>query len=454
MKDWIKRIINCIIVLILTVAMLAGVTRVLERKESRNKYEPFFEHADDIDVLFLGTSHVLNGVFPMELWHDRGITSYNFGGHGNEIATSYWVMINALDYCDPDVIFIDCTYISSRVKGSLFSYMHQSLDAFPLSVNKIRASVDLSDDPDSDWLVSQSSQGAQTKARTPMEYIWDYSVYHSRWNELTKADFVSDNTLEYGAESRIGIVKPAESVPNTGEKISDERNGMTYLYKMIEECQSRGIEPILMYMPYPATEITWEESNTVSDIADRYGIKSINFMENNVIDLSTDMYDSTSHINPSGARKITGRLGEFMEENCKLTDHREEPSYSYWDEDYSAYDDLKISNLRAQEDLNTYLMLLYDHNYVCDIRINDKSVLNDDTTVALLNALNIDTSRISPDPDYDCDVVIDVYRSGDIGGLLDTAMFEVDYVDGTEGHKYDEAGDIALTSLAKRVTSE
>ena len=432
--------------------MLIGVTRVLERKESRNKYEPFFEHAEDIDVLFLGTSHVLNGVFPMELWHDRGITSYNFGGHGNEIATSYWVMINALDYCEPDVVFIDCTYISNHAKGSLFSYMHQSMDAFPLTMNKIRASIDLSDDPDSDWLVSQSSQGAQTKARTPMEYIWDYSVYHSRWNELTKADFVSDNTLEYGAESRIGIVKPAESVPNTGEKITDDRNGTRYLYMMIEECQSRGIEPVLMYMPYPATQITWEESNTISDIADSYGIKYINFMEDDVIDLNTDMYDSTSHINPSGARKITESLGAFIDDNLDLTDHRGEPVYTYWDEDYSLYDEFKISNLRAQEDLNTYLMLLYDRNYECDVRINDKNVLNDKTTVTLLEALNVDTSQILTDSGYDCDVVINVSRAGNPGEIIDTAMFKADFVDGTEGHRYDEAGDIALTSNAKRVT--
>jgi hypothetical protein len=68
----------------------------MERKASDFKYANFFEQDEDFDVLFFGTSHVINGIFPMELWNDYGIVSYNFGGHGNEIATSYWDNIDAV----------------------------------------------------------------------------------------------------------------------------------------------------------------------------------------------------------------------------------------------------------------------------------------------------------------------------------------------------------------------
>jgi hypothetical protein len=68
----------------------------MERKASDFKYANFFEQDEDFDVLFFGTSHVINGIFPMELWNEYGIVSYNFGGHGNEIATSYWDNIDAV----------------------------------------------------------------------------------------------------------------------------------------------------------------------------------------------------------------------------------------------------------------------------------------------------------------------------------------------------------------------
>ena len=67
-------------------------------------------------VLFFGTSHVNNAVFPMELWKDYGITAYNFGGHANAIATSYWVMKNALDYTHPKLVVFDCLGMTSNTK--------------------------------------------------------------------------------------------------------------------------------------------------------------------------------------------------------------------------------------------------------------------------------------------------------------------------------------------------
>lgn len=68
---------------------------IVARKDSYFKYEPFFKQEENFDVLFMGTSHVLNAVYPMELWNDYGIVSYNFGGHGNYLPTTYCIMKNA-----------------------------------------------------------------------------------------------------------------------------------------------------------------------------------------------------------------------------------------------------------------------------------------------------------------------------------------------------------------------
>ena len=141
------RIIGCLLTICLTIGLLASVTDLTERKASDSKYADFFQDRD-YDVLFMGTSHVINGVFPMELWNEYGITSYNFGGHSNQIPTTYWVMENALDYVTPKVIVIDCLTLSSEHKcAEEFSFLHLSMDAFPLSLTKIRAIWDLLDDP-------------------------------------------------------------------------------------------------------------------------------------------------------------------------------------------------------------------------------------------------------------------------------------------------------------------
>ena len=77
----VRRILSTVVCFVLIVAVLAWATFVLERKKSYHKLSPFFREEQDYDVLFLGNSHMINGVLPMQLWDEYGITSYNLGGH-------------------------------------------------------------------------------------------------------------------------------------------------------------------------------------------------------------------------------------------------------------------------------------------------------------------------------------------------------------------------------------
>jgi len=136
----LKRILSCLIVICLTVAILAGLTNIVESKSSLEKYTQFFEQEADFDVLFLGSSKVINAVLPMELWNDYGIVSYNMGGHSNTIPVSYWVLRNALEYTTPKCVVMDCmgTQWDNMIYQN-FEYSHLSFDAFPLSPAKIQA---------------------------------------------------------------------------------------------------------------------------------------------------------------------------------------------------------------------------------------------------------------------------------------------------------------------------
>ena len=96
--------------------MVCFLSNLLERRSAENKYAQFFDEQNDFDVLFLGTSHVVDAVYPLELWNDYGIVSYNFGGHGNQMATNYWVLVNAMDYTTPELVVVDCTCLSSNAK--------------------------------------------------------------------------------------------------------------------------------------------------------------------------------------------------------------------------------------------------------------------------------------------------------------------------------------------------
>ena len=171
-RKW-KIIAECVVTVGLTVLLLHCSAQLLEGSKSDEKYQSFFEQEEDFDVLFIGNSHMKYSVFPMELWNDYGIVSYNMAVEAQVLPADYWQMKNVLDYTDPDLIVIDCYYLSETDK--VYSHMHTAFDSIPLSRTKIDAIIDLLDGEKTDL--------------TYLEFLWNYSLYHNRWNELGEKDF-------------------------------------------------------------------------------------------------------------------------------------------------------------------------------------------------------------------------------------------------------------------------
>ena len=64
------------------IAVLSVNSALLEQKYSKAVMGGFYElEEDSVDVIFAGSSHMLNGVLPMKLWENYGFTSYNIGQH-------------------------------------------------------------------------------------------------------------------------------------------------------------------------------------------------------------------------------------------------------------------------------------------------------------------------------------------------------------------------------------
>lgn len=401
MKKIGKEIAGVAVTICLTVLLLGYMTDLMERKASDVKYMDFFDQKEDFDVLFMGTSHVINAVFPMELWNDYGIISYNCGGHSNQMATTYWTMENALEQTTPKVVVIDCMAISGNWKCSdIFSYLHQSLDAFPLNATKIRAVWDLLDDPalEADMAAGRTRQSDEP--RTKIGLLWDYSVYHSRWNELSQNDFEPERLYEKGAESRIRVTRGTFNRIASDQKMEGGTVGEKYLRMMIEDCQNRGIEVLLTYLPFPAGEAQQREANYITDLAKEYGVHYINFLDLDLIDWQTDLFDESSHLNPSGARKVTDYIGKYLVENYHVTDQRNNEAYAEWYTDYQDYSSMKDSQLTAQADIVSYLMLLANDNVDMILDVRNKDIYRNAWIMELLKNVGVDAAQLDENTDF------------------------------------------------------
>ncbi len=420
MRKILKRAVSCIAVLLLTAGMLVFLADLTERKASREKYADFFAQEQDFDVLFMGSSHVINAVYPMELWNDHGIVSYNFGGHSNQLATTYWVMKNALDYTSPKLMVIDCMGITSERKSSdAFSMLHQSFDAFPLSATKMRAVWDLLDDPGMDALIDKGEARDGDETRTKLGLLWEFSVYHARWNELTQDDFEPSATLEKGAESRIGVYPTSYEHYDLYQKLESGDVGEEYLRRMIEDCRAKGIDVLLLYLPFPASAKQQQEAEYTEKLALEYGVNYINFLEEDLVDYGIDYFDADSHVNPSGARKITEYLGRYIKEHYDIPDRRLDSAYGSWNEDYSAYTDMKDRNLAQQTSLYNYLMLLAGDDLDIAMDAYDPAVFQDALVQKLMQNLHVDVQQLGEETD-----VVLIHEGGEqaavLNGLRDT----------------------------------
>lgn len=353
-KKWRKGFYGCLCAVLLLFGMwfLANLT---DPGYGSSEYREYLKDRGRYEVLLLGNSH-MGQVNPMELWNDQGIVSYNLWNRANRLPTTYWRLENALQDENPKVVVIDC-FLLKCDKEVFKGPLHIQADSMPLTVNKIRMINDLLEKPED-----------------RLEFIWPFAAYHERWQHLDQTDFETGISLIKGgwggnnlaASPRTMAKKPSEAVKFTSE-------GTEYLCRMIEECQSRDIEVLLTYLPFPVSEDEWQEALCMEQIAEEYGISCINFLELQVVNFASDCYDAHSHLNSSGGRKVTKYLGQYLVEHYDLEDHRGEAEYASWDEDYRQYTASKLETMMGLESLDNMLVMLADPSFDCCIYVNGEA---------------------------------------------------------------------------------
>lgn len=382
MKRKICTVVKITTFIVILLVLILLTSKIVQRKDSLKKYREFFEIAEQVDVLFLGSSHVLNGINPLQLYEEYGITSYNMAKNGGHVAESYWMFMNALEYCTPKCVVIDLwalerdyQYIdimeetTSEVERKKYiSFLHDSLDSWPMNKTKLESINDL-----------------LSSYEVRKEFYWDFLVYHDRWSTLEKEDFALALGKEGGVES-LGA-RPVYWVhddfsiyqmENNTEILSDDVISVRYLYRLWEECENRDIEVILTYLPmanfFPED---WKAVNTAEKIALENSLLFINLLpheEQDVINYRTDMFDE-SHVNMNGMRKLTSYMGKYLEEVDGIIDHRDNAAYQNWNEKVNQWKEIEEQRL-MEKDLYLELSMIQnlDVSTIVFMRGNSKAL--------------------------------------------------------------------------------
>ena len=369
-------IFRCFVTVVLLLYILGSLFSIFERKDSRDSFQEFYELQENIDVLFFGTSHVYNGISPMDIWEQNGIVSYNLGSPGCRIASAYWMMQNALQYTTPKLIVFDSAYLLDAKTHSNINFMHRIFDSMPLTRVKVEAIMDLYD-----------------KKEDISRFLFPFSLYHNRWDELSKEDFFYKPV--YG---KMGFMESCDVIDavlpdfTPSEEKAVDNISTQYLNKIIDLCKQRNIKLLLTFLPYNVNEDSKNDAVFLQALAKEHGINYLGPEELlEIVNPNTDFMnndENNSHFNLSGAHKMSYYLGNYISETYGIPDQRQNPTYKDWHQYYAFYEDYKVSLLHDQGRLENYLVAMADKNYTSFVYIHDQNSLQDNLVSNLLNNLN------------------------------------------------------------------
>ncbi|MEE3461709.1 MAG: hypothetical protein VZR00_07485 [Lachnospiraceae bacterium] len=337
-----REILKIVLFLAGLLFLIIGLTIFLRSKYPFDIRQPFYDTAEeaDYDVLMMGTSHTFCALQPMQLYEDYGISSYCLATGGERIEATYYSLADAFDHSSPKLVVLDLYsmgYWDDENYPVKQEDLHSIIDPMPLGDVRTAAVNDL---------VEESRK---------IEYRFPLSIYHGRWHSLTESDFHDTvfHKEQLGAQlcnGRSAAVPPTLVAKNAHADY--DSNATRYLKKILELCQENNAEILLVLIPYNANETFQLAANQGGVIASAFpNARYENLLYRNgeiCIDYSIDCADEGSHLNPSGARKVTSWLGRYIRSHYELPDCRDErtANYDFWQEAYIRYLGYKDNQIR------------------------------------------------------------------------------------------------------------
>lgn len=336
------------IVFILVLILAAGFFFRAFTPEDGNYVLPrdFYRKENDrFDVLFAGTSKIKQDIYPMLLYDEYGISSYNLGTGDQTVALSYYLLKDAIDRQHPKLVVLEAGMGDYKTTYEGTEDVHYISDNMPF-FSKSRYEL---------------IRGVEKEGEDSLRFLFPWYEYHSRWSELKREDVVhEDPGAAYGswvlAQSiDTGTFEPCEADP--AWELPDVTK--EYLEKIVSLCEKTDTQLLLVCLPvfgpgllpaelYPERV---SECAAVETFAKNHNVACMNLISSAGelgLTSGTDSIDGM-HLNLSGAEKFSSWIGKTLKENYDLPDRKDEPGYEFIAKDYADYCSFRSRQILATD---------------------------------------------------------------------------------------------------------
>lgn len=317
------------------------------------------EPHNTIETVFLGSSVVVNGITPIELYEDYGICAYNLSTESQPVLSSYYWLKEAYRL-HPDTlstVVMDASML--RWTPEVVCYQ-RALDNMAMSGYKVEA------------------VHAYTNEKNEFfNYLFPLNEYHERWTELVSNDFDAPTVCGFlrgynpsfqfyiDADDYQNLALPSCYLNEESDMRALDGKGLNYLREIIRFCKDKDLNLLIIKTPMAG----WDDSChvAVATLAREYGLDFLDFNFEPLIsdigfDIITDTNDS-GHMNYNGASKLTRWIGEYLIEHCGNHDVRNDSRYVFLDDELKVYQSTVVfrDSLCSTTDICGYLQEALAH---------------------------------------------------------------------------------------------
>lgn len=256
------------------------------------------ERKDSIDIVVVGDSETYSSIIPMQIWKEKGYTSYVCGTSAQKLDCSIRMLEQAFDKQNPKVVILETNsiYRKMKVENKNFAKLQKFLPIF---------------------------------------------MHHNRWKSIKLSDIGKkvhytrkDDYKGYRYNVEVKASKKKNHMIPTDEVEKIDKINVDSVKEIKRLCDENGATLLLLSTP---STLNWnyERHNTIVELAKEIKCEYIdmNVINDKIkIDWKKDTRDKGDHMNFFGAVKVTQFLSEYLSETSIIDDHREDPSYKEWQE--------------------------------------------------------------------------------------------------------------------------
>lgn len=330
-----KKVIRCAAFLILLAFVAIFLSKLMTNGGEYANYQRlhgFFEEPENsLDAVFLGSSATYAYWDGPIAWGNYGIAAYPLASSRQPFAAAEY-LIRAARKTQPHALYLvplnnlDCDFSVPQ--------LHQTLDYFPASLEKLRLTKALLD-----------YGGYAPKDR--LEFYFPLYRYHTRWNELTEIDFTYELDGLKGGTSTGAFLRRSADVSGM-YRHTEKREALPgytqdALEKLLDYCDKEKVNALFFVSPLcRVDESVLAQINTALDIVAQRGYPTLDLRDKaGEIGLDPEReYYNENHTNVHGAVKVTKYICEYLIEEYGFEDKRGDPAYAGWNQAYLDYIDV------------------------------------------------------------------------------------------------------------------